>query len=101
MELLSGHLPSAHPEECPDANPGAKAAGGPALPGEQVEMEGRSLEGYMVGSGSRTGQDRERTPRQTSHSSLTPSRDLCRAGQSLVLQERNLSLVLNNVSLAT
>ncbi|XP_035293983.1 coiled-coil domain-containing protein 57 isoform X2 [Cricetulus griseus] len=32
MELLSGHLPSAHPEECPDANPGAKAAGGPALP---------------------------------------------------------------------
>ncbi|ERE67873.1 coiled-coil domain-containing protein 57 [Cricetulus griseus] len=39
MELLSGHLPSAHPEECPDANPGAKAAGGPALPDHFLALE--------------------------------------------------------------
>ncbi|XP_040606146.1 coiled-coil domain-containing protein 57 isoform X2 [Mesocricetus auratus] len=39
MEMLSGHLPSAHPEECPDANPGAKAGGGSAAQDHFLALE--------------------------------------------------------------
>lgn len=54
--MLSGHLPSAQPEECSDASPDPKAGGDSAPPGERVEMEGKSKEGWMVESGSMTGQ---------------------------------------------
>ncbi|XP_051038398.1 coiled-coil domain-containing protein 57 [Phodopus roborovskii] len=39
MEMLSGHVPSAHPEECPGTNPGAKAGGDSAPPDLVLALE--------------------------------------------------------------
>lgn len=68
MEVLSGHLPSAQPEECSNTNPDPKAGGDSAPPGEQAEMEAkRSKEGKMVGTWE---PDRQgESPGQASHSS--------------------------------
>lgn len=41
MEMLSGHLPSAQPEECSNANPDPKAGGDSPPPGEQEEIEAK------------------------------------------------------------
>lgn len=44
MEMLSGHLPPAQPEECSNADPDPKAGGDSTPPGELGEMEAKRSE---------------------------------------------------------